>query len=133
MKILFLSVWTIYPKFLVLISVIFQTNVDALINNKLEKHKNLQEQSSFYWSEIELGTLKFDKKEMEVCSSLVILVLASSIKLDQMYHVGTAIISLDRINLLNFFLICYNFSLTFYFWTICVFLFETSCWIKEIG
>jgi insulysin len=44
----------------------FKTNVDALIDNKLEKHKNLQEQSSFYWSEIELGTLKFDRKEIEV-------------------------------------------------------------------
>ena len=40
----------------------FKTNVDALIDNKLEKPKNLQEQSSFYWSEIELGTVKFDKK-----------------------------------------------------------------------
>jgi insulysin len=40
----------------------FKTNVDALIDNKLVKHKNLQEQSSFYWSEIELGTVKFDKK-----------------------------------------------------------------------
>jgi hypothetical protein len=44
----------------------FKTNVDTLIDNKLEKHKNLQEQSSFYWSEIELGTLKFDRKEIEV-------------------------------------------------------------------
>jgi len=44
----------------------FKTNVDALIDNKLEKHKNLREESSFYWSEIQFGTLKFDRKEIEV-------------------------------------------------------------------
>lgn len=57
--------------------------MDALIDDKLEKHKNLQEQSSFYWSEIELGTLKFDRVEMEVCSSLVITILGASIRLDE--------------------------------------------------
>lgn len=33
---------------------------------KLEKHKNLNEESSFYWREIADGTLKFDRRESEV-------------------------------------------------------------------
>jgi len=43
----------------------FKANVDALIDVKLEKHKNLREQSRFYWREIEDGTLKFDRKKIE--------------------------------------------------------------------
>ena len=43
-----------------------QSNVDALIDMKLEKHKNLREESAFYWREISDGTLKFDRKECEV-------------------------------------------------------------------
>lgn len=44
----------------------FKSNVNALIDSKLEKHKNLREESRFYWREIDDGTLKFDRKEVEV-------------------------------------------------------------------
>lgn len=33
---------------------------------KREKHKNLREESGFYWQEISLGTYKFDRRESEV-------------------------------------------------------------------
>ncbi|KAK4798105.1 hypothetical protein SAY86_030431 [Trapa natans] len=42
--------------------------VNALIDVKLEKHKNLREESSFYWREISDGTLKFDRRESEVAA-----------------------------------------------------------------
>jgi hypothetical protein len=35
---------------------------------KLEKYKNIREESAFFWGEISEGTLKFDRKEVEVCS-----------------------------------------------------------------
>ncbi|CAA0837441.1 Zinc-metallopeptidase- peroxisomal [Striga hermonthica] len=44
----------------------FKSNVNALIELKLEKHKNLREESGFYWREISDGTLKFDRREREV-------------------------------------------------------------------
>ncbi|XP_017976191.1 PREDICTED: insulin-degrading enzyme-like 1, peroxisomal isoform X2 [Theobroma cacao] len=44
----------------------FRRNVNALIDIKLEKHKNLREESGFYWREIINGTLKFDRREAEV-------------------------------------------------------------------
>ncbi|XVF07225.1 hypothetical protein REPUB_Repub06bG0120200 [Reevesia pubescens] len=44
----------------------FKSNVNALIDMKLEKHKNLREESRFYWREIMDGTLKFDRREAEV-------------------------------------------------------------------
>jgi insulysin len=44
-----------------------QKNVDTLIEIKLEKHKNLWEESRFYWGEIEDGTLTFDRPQVEVC------------------------------------------------------------------
>ncbi|CAL1352436.1 unnamed protein product [Linum trigynum] len=46
----------------------FKNNVNALINMKLEKVKNLSEESSYYWNEISEGTLKFDRKECEVAA-----------------------------------------------------------------
>ncbi|CAK9155607.1 unnamed protein product [Ilex paraguariensis] len=46
----------------------FKSNVTALIDMKLEKHKNLREESSFYWHEIFDGTLKFDRRECEVAA-----------------------------------------------------------------
>ncbi|THF95861.1 hypothetical protein TEA_024512 [Camellia sinensis var. sinensis] len=46
----------------------FKSNVNALIDMKLEKHKNLREESSFYWREISDGTLKFDRRECEVAA-----------------------------------------------------------------
>ncbi|KAL5743842.1 hypothetical protein ACOSQ2_026958 [Xanthoceras sorbifolium] len=46
----------------------FKSNVSALIDMKLEKHKNLREESGFYWREISDGTLKFDRKEVEVAA-----------------------------------------------------------------
>ncbi|KAG2683491.1 hypothetical protein I3760_10G032700 [Carya illinoinensis] len=46
----------------------FKNNVNALIDMKLEKHKNLKEESRFYWQEIHDGTLKFDRKELEVAA-----------------------------------------------------------------
>ncbi|KAG8078140.1 hypothetical protein GUJ93_ZPchr0007g4925 [Zizania palustris] len=44
----------------------FKRNVKSLIDSKLEKFKNLWEESAFYWGEIEAGTLKFDRVESEV-------------------------------------------------------------------
>ncbi|XP_014495754.1 insulin-degrading enzyme-like 1, peroxisomal [Vigna radiata var. radiata] len=44
----------------------FKSNVNALIDVKLEKHKNLREESSFFWREINDGTLRFDRREHEV-------------------------------------------------------------------
>ncbi|GLT96004.1 hypothetical protein SLE2022_136540 [Rubroshorea leprosula] len=44
----------------------FESNVNALTDMKLEKHKNLREESRFYWKEIADGTLKFDRIENEV-------------------------------------------------------------------
>lgn len=49
---------------------VMQNNVNALIDMKLEKHKNLREESAFYWREISDGTLKFDRKECEVWISI---------------------------------------------------------------
>uniref|UniRef100_A0A5B7AKQ5 Putative Insulinase (Peptidase family M16) family protein isoform 1 n=1 Tax=Davidia involucrata TaxID=16924 RepID=A0A5B7AKQ5_DAVIN len=46
----------------------FKSNVNALIDMKLEKHKNLREESGFYWREISDGTLKFDRRECEVAA-----------------------------------------------------------------
>ncbi|KAH9648317.1 Insulin-degrading enzyme-like 1 (peroxisomal) [Citrus sinensis] len=46
----------------------FKNNVNALIDMKLEKHKNLNEESGFYWHEISDGTLKFDRREAEVAA-----------------------------------------------------------------
>ncbi|KAK8918647.1 Zinc-metallopeptidase, peroxisomal [Platanthera zijinensis] len=46
----------------------FKRNVNALIEMKLEKHKNLREESSFYWREIADGTLKFSRREDEVAA-----------------------------------------------------------------
>ncbi|KAJ1285684.1 hypothetical protein BS78_03G296100 [Paspalum vaginatum] len=44
----------------------FKRNVKSLIDSKLEKFKNLWEESHFYWGEIEAGTLKFDRVDSEV-------------------------------------------------------------------
>ncbi|CAL9246037.1 unnamed protein product [Arabidopsis halleri] len=46
----------------------FKSNVTALIDIKLEKHKNLNEESGFYWGEIQKGTLKFNRKDAEVAA-----------------------------------------------------------------
>ncbi|KAI3864340.1 hypothetical protein MKX03_026913 [Papaver bracteatum] len=46
----------------------FMSNVNALIEMKLEKHKNLREETSFYWGEIFYGTLKFDRREIEIAA-----------------------------------------------------------------
>lgn len=46
----------------------FKSNVNALIELKLEKHKNLREESGFYWREISDGTFKFDRRECEVAA-----------------------------------------------------------------
>lgn len=43
-----------------------QSNVNALIDMKLEKHKNLGEESAFFWREINDGTLRFDRRDFEV-------------------------------------------------------------------
>ncbi|TQD89882.1 hypothetical protein C1H46_024584 [Malus baccata] len=43
----------------------FKSNVNALIDMKIEKHRNLREEAGFYWGEISVGTLKFDRKESE--------------------------------------------------------------------
>ncbi|KAL1225285.1 Insulin-degrading enzyme-like 2 [Cardamine amara subsp. amara] len=46
----------------------FKSNVTALIDMKLEKHKNLDEESWFYWAEIQTGTLKFNRVDEEVAA-----------------------------------------------------------------
>ncbi|XP_034223238.1 insulin-degrading enzyme-like 1, peroxisomal isoform X1 [Prunus dulcis] len=46
----------------------FKSNVNALIDMKLEKHKNLREEAAFYWREISDGTLKFDRIESEIAA-----------------------------------------------------------------
>ncbi|XP_020519710.1 insulin-degrading enzyme-like 1, peroxisomal isoform X2 [Amborella trichopoda] len=46
----------------------FLSNKGTLIDMKLEKHKNLREESAFFWTEIEDGTLKFDRTEPEVAA-----------------------------------------------------------------
>ncbi|KAG0627873.1 hypothetical protein M758_2G234700 [Ceratodon purpureus] len=46
----------------------FKKNVDTLVEIKLEKHKNLWEESRFYWGEIEDGTLTFDRPQVEVAA-----------------------------------------------------------------
>jgi insulysin len=43
-----------------------QSSVNALIDLKLEKHKNLREEAAFFWKEISVGTYLFDRKESEV-------------------------------------------------------------------
>jgi len=47
-------------------SFLVQRNVKSLIDSKLEKFKNLWEESHFYWGEIDAGILKFDRVESEV-------------------------------------------------------------------
>nr|PNR46368.1 hypothetical protein PHYPA_013487 [Physcomitrium patens] len=46
----------------------FKKNVYTLIQIKLEKHKNLWEESRFFWGEIEDGTLTFDRPQVEVAA-----------------------------------------------------------------
>ncbi|CAH2063828.1 unnamed protein product [Thlaspi arvense] len=46
----------------------FKSNVTALIDMKLEKHKNLSEESWFYWGEIQNGTLRFNRIDAEVAA-----------------------------------------------------------------
>ncbi|ESQ44327.1 hypothetical protein EUTSA_v10005770mg [Eutrema salsugineum] len=46
----------------------FKSNVTALIDMKLEKHKNLTEESWFYWGEIQNGTFKFNRIDAEVAA-----------------------------------------------------------------
>ncbi|MQM18488.1 hypothetical protein Taro_051480 [Colocasia esculenta] len=46
----------------------YKSYVNALIDMKLEKDKNLWEESSFFWSEIANGTLRFDRIELEVAA-----------------------------------------------------------------
>lgn len=46
----------------------FKRNVSALVDMKLEKHKNLREESRYFWKEITDGTFKFDRKESEVAA-----------------------------------------------------------------
>ncbi|XP_010516363.1 PREDICTED: insulin-degrading enzyme-like 2 [Camelina sativa] len=46
----------------------FKSNVTTLIDMKLEKDKNLDEESWFYWAEIQTGTLKFNRIDAEVAA-----------------------------------------------------------------
>lgn len=47
---------------------------------KLEKHKNLREESGFYWREISEGTFKFDRRESEVINFESALVYFETLK-----------------------------------------------------
>ncbi|KAI5062806.1 hypothetical protein GOP47_0021353 [Adiantum capillus-veneris] len=44
----------------------FKSNVHALVGIKLEKHKNLAEETGFFWNEIDCGTQKFSRQKDEV-------------------------------------------------------------------
>ncbi|GBG72511.1 hypothetical protein CBR_g12082 [Chara braunii] len=46
----------------------FQDHVDALIAIKLERHKNLSEEASYHWREIDYGTFQFDRRDREVAA-----------------------------------------------------------------
>eukprot|EP00899_Mesostigma_viride_P018660 jgi/Mesvir1/26796/Mv20563-RA.1 len=46
----------------------FKEHVDTLVAVKLEKHKNLSEESVKMWQEIESGQLKFDRVPLEVAA-----------------------------------------------------------------
>ena len=52
---------------------VVQSNVNALVDAKLEKFKNLREEARFYWGEISEGTLKFDRRESEVWCQIIML------------------------------------------------------------
>lgn len=45
--------------------------MNALIDMKLEKFKNIWEESSFYWAEIWSGTLMFDRMETDVSAFIL--------------------------------------------------------------
>lgn len=68
---LFASLTTFYGLCMYLVTIVWpllQSNVSALIDMKLEKYKNIREESAFFWGEISEGTLKFDRKQEEVCT-----------------------------------------------------------------
>jgi len=68
---LFASLTAFYGLCMYLITIVWpllQSNVSALIDMKLEKYKNIREESAFFWGEISEGTLKFDRKQEEVCT-----------------------------------------------------------------
>uniref|UniRef100_A0A7I4B9I0 Insulin-degrading enzyme-like 1, peroxisomal n=1 Tax=Physcomitrium patens TaxID=3218 RepID=A0A7I4B9I0_PHYPA len=44
----------------------FKNNAEVLMDMKLEKCKNIWEESDFYWREISRGSLQFDRKKNEV-------------------------------------------------------------------
>ncbi|KMZ64568.1 putative Insulin-degrading enzyme [Zostera marina] len=46
----------------------YKSNVNALIDMKLEKHKNLWEECAFYWNEIVSGTLNFNRRDLEIAA-----------------------------------------------------------------
>ncbi|EFJ11426.1 hypothetical protein SELMODRAFT_447027 [Selaginella moellendorffii] len=46
----------------------FQRNVEALVEIKLEKHKNIYEETNFFWMEIDNGACKFDRQQVEVAA-----------------------------------------------------------------
>ena len=48
-----------------------QNHVRILTDMKREKHKNLWEESDFYWGEISGGSLQFDRVDIEVRTLLI--------------------------------------------------------------
>lgn len=48
-----------------------QNHVRILTDMKREKHKNLWEESDFYWGEISGGSLQFDRVDTEVRTPLI--------------------------------------------------------------
>lgn len=56
---------------ILILSYTMQKKVNALIDIKLEKFKNLPEETNFFWWEISSGTLKFDRIENEVWFSFI--------------------------------------------------------------
>ncbi|KAH9648313.1 Insulin-degrading enzyme-like 1 (peroxisomal) [Citrus sinensis] len=77
----------------------FKNNVNALIDMKLEKHKNLNEESGFYWHEISDGTLKFDRREAELSTHVLKLLVYTVLVLKQV----AALRQLTQQELIDFF------------------------------
>ncbi|KAG5555691.1 hypothetical protein RHGRI_006365 [Rhododendron griersonianum] len=77
----------------------FKSRVNTLIDMKLEKYKNLWEESCFYWHEISNGTLKFDRTERELTCWTLSLSLSLSLLMKQV----AALKQLTHQELIDFF------------------------------
>ena len=49
-----------------------QNHAAVLMDVKMEKYKNIWEESDFYWTEINGGSLQFDRRDVEVKTVLLL-------------------------------------------------------------